>query len=283
MLTGWRPRPTTRVRTIFDLHDNQRLTLAEIGAHFGVSRERVRQILAENRDLFPTPTISIEADVLLTIEEAGQLSGLSRDKIRYYIPLTRRTQSRRVFVKSADLRAYLATIPAEHDAERARFMKKVRVTSTCWLWTGSTAGTGYGRFSFRGRKNWAHRASYRIFKGDFPDELWVLHHCDVPACVNPDHLFLGVPKDNTQDSIRKGRWMSEKRRQAIKMMRHNSARGANNKLAKLTWEVVRAVRRDYERGGISQAELGRRYDIPYQQIWQLVHYKRYLEVVQPQQ
>lgn len=75
----------------------------------------------------------------------------------------------------------------------------------CWLWIGASAGSGYGCLSVAGRRTYAHRLSWQAFKGAIPADRWVLHTCDVSACVNPDHLFLGTPKDNAQDRDRKGR------------------------------------------------------------------------------
>lgn len=80
--------------------------------------------------------------------------------------------------------------------------------SGCWLWTGCMDHRGYGKVSSGVRRNHpvkAHRASYEEFVGPIPGGLWVLHKCDVRGCINPDHLFLGTPKDNSQDMMRKGR------------------------------------------------------------------------------
>lgn len=81
--------------------------------------------------------------------------------------------------------------------------------SGCWLWTGCCDRDGYGTLSHYSdgkRKRYrAHRASYFAFKGHVPDDLFVCHKCDVPGCVNPDHLFLGTALDNTRDMIEKGR------------------------------------------------------------------------------
>jgi hypothetical protein len=87
-----------------------------------------------------------------------------------------------------------------------RFSEKFRVVDGgCWLWTASKNRGGYGQFMAYGRPHLAHRISWRIHHGLLPDELHVLHKCDTPACVNPNHLFLGSDADNVQDMLMKGR------------------------------------------------------------------------------
>src|SRR5437773_1860634 len=77
---------------------------------------------------------------------------------------------------------------------------------TCIEYVGAKNGDqGYRAFWFEGRRIYAHRASYELFVGSIPEGLFVLHRCDNPPCVNPDHLFLGTKKDNYQDSFVKGR------------------------------------------------------------------------------
>ncbi|HEY5870706.1 MAG TPA: HNH endonuclease signature motif containing protein [Candidatus Tectomicrobia bacterium] len=93
-----------------------------------------------------------------------------------------------------------------------RFWNKVEKTSECWLWTGSRHIKGYGRLMGIGKTHrWkaipAHRLSWVLHYGSIPQELGVLHHCDNPPCVRPDHLFLGTPADNVADKVRKSRQM----------------------------------------------------------------------------
>lgn len=90
-----------------------------------------------------------------------------------------------------------------------RFWAKVdkRGLGECWEWRGATTADGYGWLSLGGRNGpaGAHRISWNLHKGSIPDNLWVLHRCDNPRCVNPEHLFLGTTQDNTADMVAKGR------------------------------------------------------------------------------
>ncbi len=107
-----------------------------------------------------------------------------------------------------------AMLAAKRDAYRAdvharlaeRFWSKVVRGEGCWIWAASVDDHGYGRFGIgRLRIEPAHRVAWMVANGPIPDGLSVLHRCDNPPCVRPDHLFLGTQRDNMRDMIAKGR------------------------------------------------------------------------------
>lgn len=82
-----------------------------------------------------------------------------------------------------------------------RFFKyvPVRQAGECWIWDGHTMKNGYGEFYYNGSPIYAHRMSYLIHFGEFPDFALVCHTCDVKRCVNPSHLYLGSHSQNLID------------------------------------------------------------------------------------
>lgn len=84
--------------------------------------------------------------------------------------------------------------------------RNVEKTDTCWLWRGKCVNNkGYAAITMRRRGYGIHRLSYALAFGEVPDDLFVLHRCDTPLCVNPEHLFLGTQADNIADCKQKGR------------------------------------------------------------------------------
>ena len=127
------------------------------------------------------------------------------------------------------MRAYVRGLP---ENERLMALVVPEPNSGCWLWDGYCLPSGYGRFAFRGRALAAHRAAWEIFRGPIPDDFFVCHRCDTPACVNPEHLFLGTPRDNALDMIAKGR----------RPTRRSKARLTINQVEEIKSRLARAER-----------------------------------------
>lgn len=88
----------------------------------------------------------------------------------------------------------------------SRLQKHTKLSNGCWVFNGSLDKDGYGVFTYgRGKQVRAHRMAFEFYVGPIPNLILVCHSCDNPSCINPEHLFLGSPKDNTQDMIKKQR------------------------------------------------------------------------------
>lgn len=123
--------------------------------------------------------------------------------------------------------------------------------SGCWLWTGWTGRRGYGAFHLHGRGQMiSSRAAWTILRGEIPDGLWVLHRCNTPACVNPDHLYLGDVRDNVRDMIAAGR-----------QSRKPTIFGEAHYRAKLSEQNVFEIRSLYRSGSATQRELAALFGI----------------------
>lgn len=113
----------------------------------------------------------------------------------------------------------------------------------CMMWAGATA-RGYGQLKVDGKVVYAHRLAWEVYYGaPVPDGMHVLHECDNPLCVNPDHLFLGTHQDNMKDRQSKGRFSST-----------------------LTQEQVDRIRERYAEGGVLQKELAEEYGVSHTTI-----------------
>jgi hypothetical protein len=124
---------------------------------------------------------------------------------------------------------------------KERLASKVAVRSSgCWEWTAARFDTGYGAISYKGKTRYAHRVSYSEFVGAIPNGMLVCHHCDNPACVNPQHLFLGTSADNMSDKVAKGR----------------SVRGEKSSNSKLTELEARLIKKFLKRNPPMRGQRG---------------------------
>ena len=128
-------------------------------------------------------------------------------------------------------------------ADRVKRYTVVDPVTGCWVWMANRGLKGYGYTCDNGKTRTAHRTSYDTFVGPIPEGMHVLHRCDNPPCVNPEHLFLGSNTDNNNDKVAKGR--------------ARGAMGERNTKAKLTWAQVEAIRADPR----SQSTIGRAYGV----------------------
>lgn len=128
------------------------------------------------------------------------------------------------------------------DIAQDRFWDKVDKSEDCWIWiAGSYNQGGYGAFGVRGRSQLAHRVSWVLTYGSIPIGALVLHHCDNPPCVRPDHLFLGTRAMNNRDRQAKGR-SAIGDRHGFRVHPERSAKGMQNARSKLTTIQVRTIR-----------------------------------------
>ena len=111
-----------------------------------------------------------------------------------------------------------------------RFWSKAQITDLlkCWIWTGTKTLDGYGSIKICYKTKHAHRVVWELCYGPIPKGQSVLHHCDKPACVQPNHLFLGTQQDNIADMDNKNR--------------RGSIKGIKNGRSKLTEKNVLDIR-----------------------------------------
>lgn len=139
----------------------------------------------------------------------------------------------------------------------ARFVEKVAVgyPDECWIWKGAMDDRGVGQFWLNGEVVRAPRLAWAIANGRaFPEDLVACHRCDNPPCVNPAHIWPDTHQANVNDMTMKNRHP------------HGESHGA----AKVTEEMVRAIRAEATRGELSQAAIGAKYGISKWQVSNII-------------
>lgn len=140
-----------------------------------------------------------------------------------------------------------------------RFWAKVDRTSECWVWKPMSPGQRYGQIWVGGRFVLAHRFAYATYVRPLAESDVVRHRCDNPRCVRPSHLLVGSHADNMADRDARGRTASGPRHgRATKP--HRTARGARHGGAKLTAEIVAAIR-TASAAGARHEDIGREYGV----------------------
>lgn len=126
----------------------------------------------------------------------------------------------------------------------------------CWLWVGGKTAAGYGLISYnKGQHVYAHRLSYELANGPIGAGLEICHLCDVPACVNPEHLFAATHSENLADARRKGR-----------MRKSPLLRGKANPRSRLTDSQVLEIKK-LRREGVPREQVARAFGVYPGTIW----------------
>jgi hypothetical protein len=154
--------------------------------------------------------------------------------------------------------------------ERIKARVKINETTGCWEWQGPCAGRGYGVIRRDNRQTYVHRAIYECEVGPIPPSFFVCHHCDVPRCCNPAHLFVGTQLNNMRDAVKKGRVRSGDRH-GMRIHPERVTRGEDIAWSKLTENDVREIRELYASGGITLKALGETFGVCPMTVLRVVH------------
>lgn len=178
----------------------------ELAAELGVSRERVRQVRKAKQDR--RATYYHKADNAIAVLEWAspireQLAGKTAIEVAALCPVRVHADTIRRLMRNL-------RIPFRMPISKRVTRDTIRTFCTetaagCWEWNGAGKGVGYGQIG----SDYAHRVSYRLFIGEIPDGMMVMHTCDSRVCVNPAHLFIGTGADSVANRTHKGRTASK--------------------------------------------------------------------------
>lgn len=153
-----------------------------------------------------------------------------------------------------------------------RFWEKVdkRGEDECWEWQGAKfiVTHPYGQIWVNKKIELAHRISWCLHHGFIPKELRVLHHCDNPPCVNPQHLFLGTQSDNLIDAAKKGR------------LRTSPRLGENHHDSKLTDNEVLEMRSSYKEKREPYKIIAKRHNVHPTTVGRIIRNERWQHLLE---
>lgn len=168
---------------------------------------------------------------------------------------------------------------------QCKLLANVKIKDNCWEWQKGKTKFGYGKITYRNKFTLAHRISFLTFKGEISQDYSVLHSCDNPSCINPDHLWLGTQHDNVHDCIVKCRrntatgWKhTDQTKIKLKNRRRPDKRGEKHHLAKLNCDNVKEIIH-LNNGGMKQAEIAEKFNLSQSTISKIVNKKRWPHLI----
>jgi DNA-binding CsgD family transcriptional regulator len=175
------------------------LTLQAVGDKFGMTRERVRQIIGRYKGKYEaareTAKYAWQDEATALLKDGHSIQHVATALSRSLSSVTRLLDG--------------SVYRAHKEARFWSYVDKSDGPDACWPWTRARTAYGYGRYSMRWLKDTnssAHRAAWRLANDSgIPEHLHVLHRCDNPPCCNPAHLYLGTPAQNAKDSVERGK------------------------------------------------------------------------------
>jgi hypothetical protein len=140
------------------------------------------------------------------------------------------------------------------------FQRFMNYVNSDWQWTGGKTDRGYGRIGVGHKTQRANRVSYELFNGPIPEGMEVLHSCDYPGCVDPEHLHLGDDLMNAKERIERNR--------------SNTPQGSKNGNSKLTEDQIVVIRNMYS-NGYFQKEIAKMFGVKQNTVSRIVHFRTY--------